>query len=88
MPPSDITYCINSLNAELNPIRHLLAMVGARHIVHFSRIRVKHFKPYIAATFQTAHQFISLRGKLGSYDHMTLCMSSLLIVIKINFNNC
>ena len=32
---------INPLNAELNPIRHLLAVVGARHIVHVSRIRVK-----------------------------------------------
>ena len=32
---------INPLNAELNPIRHLLALVGARHIVHVSRVRVK-----------------------------------------------
>jgi hypothetical protein len=32
---------INPLNAELNPIRHLLALVGARHIVQVSRIRVK-----------------------------------------------
>ena len=32
---------INPLNAELNPIRHLLALVGARHIVHVSRIGVK-----------------------------------------------
>ena len=32
---------VNPLNAELNPIRHLLALVGARHIVHVSRIRVK-----------------------------------------------
>ena len=31
---------LNTLNAELNPIRHLLALVGARHIVHVSRIRV------------------------------------------------
>ena len=31
----------NPLNAELNPIRHLLALVGARHIGHVSRIRVK-----------------------------------------------
>ena len=31
----------NPLNAELNPIRHLLALVRARHIVHVSRIRVK-----------------------------------------------
>jgi hypothetical protein len=32
---------INPLNAELNPIRHLLALVGAHHFVHVSRIRVK-----------------------------------------------
>ena len=32
---------INPLNSELNPIRHLLALVGARHIVHVSRVRVK-----------------------------------------------
>ena len=31
---------LNPLSAELNPIRHLLALVGARHIVHVSRIRV------------------------------------------------
>ena len=34
----------NPLNAELNPIRHLLALVGARHIVHVSRIRVNFLK--------------------------------------------
>ena len=32
---------INPLNAELNPICHLLALLGARHILHVSRIRVK-----------------------------------------------
>ena len=31
---------INPLNTELNPIRHLLALVGAHHIVHVSRISV------------------------------------------------
>jgi hypothetical protein len=31
----------NSLNAELNPICHLLALLGAHHILHVSRIRVK-----------------------------------------------
>ena len=34
-------HIVNPLNAELNPIRYLLALVGARHIVHVSRIRVK-----------------------------------------------
>ena len=32
---------IKSLNAELNPICHLLALLGAHHILHVSRIRVK-----------------------------------------------
>jgi len=32
---------INPLNAELNPIGHLLALLGARHILHVSRIMVK-----------------------------------------------
>jgi len=33
---------INSLNAKLNPISHLLALIGAHHILHVSRIRVKY----------------------------------------------
>jgi len=41
-------YCIcnglywvcNPLNAELNPICHLLALLGDHHIFHVSRIRV------------------------------------------------
>jgi len=46
----DTTYLMNSayyilylnpLNAELNPICHLLALLGAHHILHVSRIRVK-----------------------------------------------
>jgi hypothetical protein len=31
----------NPLNAELNPICHLLALTGVHHILHVSRIRVK-----------------------------------------------
>jgi hypothetical protein len=32
---------INPLNAQLNPIYHLLALLGAHPILHVSRIRVK-----------------------------------------------
>ena len=32
---------LNLLNAELNPICHLLALLGAHHILHVSGIRVK-----------------------------------------------
>jgi len=31
---------LNTLNAELNPMCHLLALLGAHHILHVSRIRV------------------------------------------------
>jgi hypothetical protein len=34
-----VAQCINPLNAELNPICHLLALLGAHHILHVSRIR-------------------------------------------------
>jgi hypothetical protein len=42
-----VLYCrelkcvFNPFNAELNPICHLLALLGSHHILHFSRIRVK-----------------------------------------------
>ena len=32
---------LNPLNAELNPICHLLVLLGAHHILHFSGIRFK-----------------------------------------------
>ena len=31
----------NPLNAELNPICHLLALLGAHHILHVRRLKVK-----------------------------------------------
>ena len=40
-----ITY-LNPLNAELNPICHLLALLGAHHIFHISGLRVKVDKTY------------------------------------------
>ena len=41
-------YIVNPLNAELNPIRHLLALVGARHIVHVSRMKVNDVTKIVA----------------------------------------
>jgi len=36
------SFCVfNTLNAELNPICHLLALLGAHPLLHVSRIRVK-----------------------------------------------
>jgi hypothetical protein len=36
-----VTCMINTLNAELNAICHLLALLGAHNILHVGRIRVK-----------------------------------------------
>ena len=38
--PSSLFY-FNPLNPKLNPICYLLALLGARHFLHVSRIRVK-----------------------------------------------
>ena len=35
---------LNLLNAELNPICHLLALLGAHLILHISRMKVNFFK--------------------------------------------
>jgi hypothetical protein len=37
---------LNPLNAQLNPICHLLAFLGAHHILHISRLRVKDATPH------------------------------------------
>ena len=36
-----VAYYFNTLNAELNPICYLLALLGTHHFLHISRIRVK-----------------------------------------------
>jgi hypothetical protein len=42
MQISHFDLSVNALNTELNTICHLLALLGAHHIFHVSRIRVKH----------------------------------------------
>jgi hypothetical protein len=38
---------LNPLHAKLNPICHLLALLGAHHILHVSRIKVNIIKEVI-----------------------------------------
>jgi hypothetical protein len=56
----------NPLNAELNPICHLLALLGAHHTLHISRIRVKPFFEsvllvYMSNTRKSERKFMILR---------------------------
>ena len=56
-----LTYIkFNPLNDELNPIRHLLTLLGAHHIFHVSRIRVnnRHKLQNSAASEQYVFQVI------------------------------
>jgi len=56
IPPFD------PLNAELNPICHLVALLGAHHILHISRIRVKgHYNPLNAELNPICH-LVALLG--------------------------
>ena len=43
LPWHDVRYSntFTPLNAELNPFCHLLALLGAHHIFHFSGLRIK-----------------------------------------------
>jgi hypothetical protein len=58
------TTFINPSNAKLNPICHLLALLGAHHILHISRIRVN-----IQSTLRAAPdlcKIVSLAVLIGS----------------------
>jgi hypothetical protein len=51
---SHIIRLFNPLNADLNSIYHLLALVGAHHIFHISRVRVN------AVTLRHAYYIVCL----------------------------
>ena len=50
---------LNLVNAELNPVRLLLSLVAAHHIVHVSRIRVKLSKVKAGGSFETSRNHLS-----------------------------
>jgi hypothetical protein len=45
---------LNSLNAELNPICHLLSLLGAHHIFHVSKIRVNIIFAFMSSSSKRA----------------------------------
>ena len=54
---------INPLNAELNPICCLLALLGAHHFLHVSRIRVKSLTLRLLMSYIYIYDISSLRVK-------------------------
>jgi len=54
---------INPLNPELNPIRCLLALLGAHHFLHVSRIRVKSLTLRVLMSYIYIYDISTLRVK-------------------------
>ena len=73
-------YIINPLNAKLNPICLLLALLGAHHILHINRIRVKETE-FCMFNFET---FI-LHTKHVHIKKSQLCTFSATDKISYNF---
>ena len=57
---------LNPLNVELNPICHLLALFGAHHILHVSRIRVNDIYFYDSSMVLTVIKRQNAKRKIGN----------------------
>ena len=57
-------YNINPLNAKLNPICHFLALFGAHHIFHVSRIRFKIVIEEIDVAVESCFNLVAVWGKI------------------------
>ena len=79
-PPKPLVLCVNPLSVELNPIRHLLALVGAQHIVHVSRIRVKYDTPPNSMEKSLMRSWYFLRS-----SEITLVLKILISWVKPTF---
>ena len=74
---------INPLNTEFNPIRHFLTLVGARHIVHVSRVRVKD----VPAILPLLHVCMVCKGaalQFTFYPLITLSVDAELLTTSLN----
>jgi len=63
---------INPIKAKVNPIFHLLALYGAHHILHVSRVRVKRMgvgkdKKWINERLKNVFNRIHIRNDGGYY---------------------
>jgi len=56
----------NPLNAELNPICHLLVLLGAHHILHVSRKRVKSGRTHVTDEGRSGRPSTSRSRKASS----------------------
>jgi len=63
---------LNPLNAELNPICHLLALLGVHHFLHVGRIRVKSLTLWLLMSYIYIYIYILYIYIYYIYIYMTL----------------
>ena len=68
----------NSLNPELNPICYLLALLGARHFLHVSRIRVKSLTLRLLMSYIYIYIYIYIHTH--THTHSKTCLKRNAIV--------
>jgi hypothetical protein len=76
---------INPLNAEINPIRHLLVMAGAHHFVDVSRIRINYKNTQISKVSRTNLLGLTLDSTHSwkpHTDHLVSKLNSACFVIR------
>jgi hypothetical protein len=64
----------DSLNAELNPICHFLALLGAHPILHISRIRVNILRYTLKQTCVFVSDYINV-ANLSNHKKVTIFLS-------------
>jgi hypothetical protein len=78
-------FLINPLNAELNPICHLLALLGADHILHVSKLRVKYPGCFESdKALNGCHYFVFSVAKTSGNISTVKC--TLLLRLRSTFN--
>ena len=72
------SYNVNPLNPELNPICYLLALLGAHHFLHVSRIRVKLLTFRLLMSYIYIYDISRLRVKVILYGKMVTAQLEIL----------
>ena len=71
---------LNPLNAELNPICHLLALLGAHHIFHVSGLRVNRCAAAVPTSKDSRLFNCDLQSQLRPFVYIQLSFVSNLLL--------
>jgi len=87
-----VPYCwlswpLNPLNTELNPICHLLALLGAHHFLHVSRIRVNLVTLSGATKLTYIITVVICNLRVEWYGHCTVKQTKIFLSKVVKFTN-